>query len=294
MTCVVSATSHVIANGVLSAMWFTQLKTIAITGVALGLLGAGTFLLVQRPATARIQLEQSQADTDSAATVPPVELAQARSPNSAQVRVKGQQQAQPPAVDADLVKITPGPIVRAIPVSKDCMVLAYLPDWNFGNVDNIGIGNNNGGVRTLIDWPAVPPDEASSPDREFLIALYSRKTISHPPASTIHAFEVLSEWPERTSWRIQPRYAAEPAATYKFDPGNGWKLFDVTALVRAKTGRNGQGVLFRFLNEDVSGGPQEIFSDYKIVSREGADEWANRRPLFLVVKSSKPTKPLTK
>ena len=40
------------------------------------------------------------------------------------------------------------------------MVLAYLPDWNFGNVDNLGIGNNDGGVRTLIDWPAIPADEA--------------------------------------------------------------------------------------------------------------------------------------
>ena len=73
---------------------------------------------------------------------------------------------------------------------------------------------------------------------------------------------------------------AEPAATYKFEPGDGWKLFDVTPLVRAraKAGRNGHGVLLRFLNEDVSGGHEEIFSDYKIVSREGADEWANRRP----------------
>ena len=60
-------------------------------------------------------------------------------------------------------------------------------------MDNIGIGNNDGGVRTLIDWPAIPADEAASPERQFLIALYSRKTISHPPASPIHAFEILGE-----------------------------------------------------------------------------------------------------
>ena len=36
-----------------------------------------------------------------------------------------------------------------------------------------------------------PPMKAASPERQFLIALYSRKTISHPPASAIHAFEIL-------------------------------------------------------------------------------------------------------
>jgi RNA polymerase sigma factor (sigma-70 family) len=288
----VSATAHVIANGVLSAMWFSPLKIIAMMVMALGLLSAGTSLLAQRPAAARLRLEQPRADADSENTVHAVESAQAASRNIVQAQVKGVQQAQPATVDPDLVKIAPGPIIRAVPVSKDCMVLAYLPDWNFGNVDNIGIGNNDGGVRTLIDWPIIPPTEAALPEREFLLALYSRKTISHPPASAIHAFEVLAEWPERTSWKTQPRYDAEPAATYKFEPGGGWKLFNVTPLVRAraKAGRNGQGVLLRFLNEDVRAGQEEIFSDYKIVSREGADEWARRRPLLLVVKASKPTK----
>ncbi len=293
---VVSATAHVIANGVLFAMWFSPLKTIAITVLALGLLGAGTSLLAQRPAEARVQLEKSRADADGENAVAPVESAQTERPHQVQLQGKGQQHAQPAALDPDLVKIAPGPIVRIIPVSKDCMVLAYLPNWNFGNVDNIGIGNNDGGVRTLIDWPVISLDEAASPDREFLIALYSRKTISHPPASVIHAFEVLADWPERTSWKTQPRYAAEAAATYKFEPGDGWKLLDVTPLVRAraKAGENGRGVLLRFLNEDVSGGAQEVFSDYKIVSREDADEWANRRPLPLVVRASKPATPPAK
>jgi hypothetical protein len=261
-------------------------------GIALGLLGAGASLLAQRPTAARLQLEQSRADGDSENSGAPAELAQAKSPNPVQGQVKGRQQAQLATVDPDLARIAPSPIVRAVPVSKDCMVLAYLPNWNFGNVDNIGIGNNDGGVRVLIDWPTIPPDEAASPDREFLIALYSRKTISHPPASAIHAFEVLSEWPERTSWKTQPRYDAEPTGNYKFEPGDGWKLFNITPLVRAqaKTGRKGQGMLLRFLNEDVRGGQEEIFSDYKIVSREGADQWENRRPLLLVVKASKPAK----
>jgi hypothetical protein len=169
------------------------------------------------------------------------------------------------------------------------MVLAYLPDWNFGNVDNIGIGNNDGGVRTLIDWQAVPPDEATSSDRRFLLALYSRKTISHPPAGKIHAFEILEKWSERTSWKTQPKYAVESAAEYAFKPGEGWKLFDITPLIRAraKAGRASHGVLLRFLNEDVSDQTREIFSDYKLVSREGADEWSSRRPVLLVVKAAK-------
>ena len=289
---VVSATAHVTANGVLFAMWFSPLKTIAITGMALGLLCAGSSPVDQRPPAADFQLEQPQVDGESENTIAPAESAPAGSPNPVEAQVKGQKQTQSVTVDPDLVKSAPGSIVRAMPVSKDCMVLAYLPDWNFGNVDNIGIGNNDGGVRTLLDWPVIPPDEAVSPERQFLIALYSRKTISHPPASTINAYEILSEWPERTSWKTQPRYDKKPAATSRFEPGDGWKLFDVTSLIRAraKAGQDGQGVVLRFLNEDVPGGPQEIFSDYKIVSREGVDEWANRRPLLLVVKASKPAK----
>jgi hypothetical protein len=99
------------------------------------------------------------------------------------------------------------------------MVLAYLPDWNFGNVDNIGIGNNDGGVRTLLDWPAISPDEVRSSGRKFLIA--SRKSISHPPASNICVFDILEEWPEPTSWRTQPKYDTELAAMYRFKPGEG-------------------------------------------------------------------------
>ena len=150
---VVSATAHGIANGVLSAMWVNLLKTIAVIMMAVGLVGAGTALVAQGSAAAHLPLG-----------------------------VNGLQQPQPAMVDPDLMKIVPGPIVRAIPVSKDCMVLAYLPDWNFGNVDNIGIGNNDGGVLDLIHWPTIASEEAASAERQFLIALYSRKTISHLPA----------------------------------------------------------------------------------------------------------------
>jgi hypothetical protein len=139
----------------------------------------------------------------------------------------------------------------------------------------------------LIDWPAIPPDEAAAPDRRFLIAMYSRKTTSHPPTGPICAFELLENWRELNSWSIQPRYDPEPAATYKFEPGEGWKLFDITPMVRAqaKAGRASHGLLLRYLSEDAKG---QGWSGYELVSREGSGDWARRRPVLVVVRASKP------
>ena len=63
--------------------------------------------------------------------------------------------AQPNATDSvktELPKDLPGPVVERLPINKDCMVLAYLPDWKHGNVDNIAVANNDGGVRALFAW----------------------------------------------------------------------------------------------------------------------------------------------
>jgi RNA polymerase sigma factor (sigma-70 family) len=238
--------------------------------------------LPRRPASERSRTEPPAAEV----TRPPMAA-------SEDLPSKNSQADSP---DTELVKLVPGPIVRSTVVSKDCMVLSYMPGWNFGQVDNIGIGNNGGGVRTLIDWPEVPPDEAGSLDRQFLIAVYSRHTISHPPAGPIHAFEILDDWPEMTSWTTQPRYGSEPAATYEFKPEEGWKLFDITPLVRsqARAGRKHYGAVFRFWSEDFSAAPRETFSDYKMVSREGSGQWVNRRPMLLVVKAAKPEKTLAR
>ena len=167
------------------------------------------------------------------------------------------------------------------------MILSYMPHWDRGDVDNIGLGNNNGGNRALLDWPAIPAEQAADPEHQFLLALYSRTTISHQPAGSIHAFEITEDWPERVSWETQPKYDPDPVATYKFKPEPGWKVFDITPLVRAQAnaGRKGHGVLLRFLSEDFSSADH---SDYKCVSREGTGEWENRRPLLLIVKVAKP------
>ena len=180
MPSVVSATARGIADGVLLTMRFSRLKMIGAMIIAVVVGSTGSALIAQRTALARVQLGGGARVNMIAPREPDYEGGAGRGPERGENQ---QRQSGKANVNPDLVKLVPGSIVRTIPVSKDCMILSYLPDWNFGNVDNLGIGNNDGGVRTLIDWPAIPVDEASSADRRFLIALYSRKTISHPPAS---------------------------------------------------------------------------------------------------------------
>jgi hypothetical protein len=254
-----SVLAQALARGELSAMLVHQLKPIASAILVVGTLATAGFLLAKPEARAREQTKRSQ----SRGSV---------------------------NIDPSLTKLVSDPIVRAIPVSKDCMILSYMPTWDFGNVDNIGVGNNDGGNRTLLDWPELPADLAADPDHQFKIALYSRETISHPRPGSIYAFEITEDWPERVSWKTQPKYDPEPVGTYKFKPETGWKVFDITPLVRAqiKDGRKGHGVLLRFLSEEFSSVPVDGHSDYKCVSREGAGEWKNRRPLLLIVKGEKP------
>jgi len=193
-----------------------------------------------------------------------------------------------PRVDQALAGIVPGKVVASAPVTKDCMILSYIPDWSHGEVDHIGVANNGGGVRTLLRWDGPLDRDGGPPDRRFLVALYSRKTTAADPAGPLHAFLVQEDWPESTAWQSQPGYDPEPAATYKFEPGDGWKLFDVTAAVRSrsKTGGSGHGLLLRFLSEDRSG-QRKAWSGYQFVSREGVGEWADRRPVLLTVDPAK-------
>jgi hypothetical protein len=211
---------------------------------------------------------------------------------SARPQTKASGEEQRATVDEELAKLVSDRIIRAVPVSKDGMILSYIPTWDHGDVDNIGLGNNDGGNRALLGWRDLSAAEAGAADHRFLIALYSRETVHHPRPGSIHAFEITQDWPERVSWKTQPRYDADPIGTYEFKPGTGWKVFDITPLVRAqsKAGRKSHGVLLRFLSEDFPSGSAEFdsHSDYKCVSREGTGEWENRRPLLLVVKAAKP------
>jgi hypothetical protein len=189
---------------------------------------------------------------------------------------------------ADVAKLAGGRIAHTLPVTQDCMVLAYMPDWNYGNVDNIGVANNQGGVRTLLRWNSknLESMKGSLEDKKVYLALYSRQTMSKPNPGMIEIYEIRSKWPERTSWNTQPQYADNPIAQSNFQPGNGWKLFDITALIHSqsesKQGNN--GVMLRFKKEDFA---PNSWSGYQFPSREGLGEWKDRRPRLLIVEPTK-------
>jgi len=73
-------------------------------------------------------------------------------------------------------------------------------------------------------------------------------------------FGITEDWPERTSWKGQPDNAPEPAAKFEFVAGEGWKLFDITPVVRsqAECGQGRHGVLLRWLSEDRPGPKGEL------------------------------------
>jgi hypothetical protein len=188
--------------------------------------------------------------------------------------------------EADLSKAVPGKLIQRVPVSKDCMVLAYIKDWKYGQVDNIGVANNDGGVRTLLAWKPLPAKAVEGPNRRVYLALYSRDTKSRPNASEITISPIDQKWPEVTSWETQPKInSASETVSVKLVPENGWKLFDITPLIEKKTAANQNGVLLKFKDENQSGQKQD-WSGYQFVSREGEGEWKNRHPQVLVVENS--------
>jgi hypothetical protein len=165
------------------------------------------------------------------------------------------------------------------------MVLAYLPQWNHGDVDNIAVANNDGGVRTLFGWKKVPDDLISQEGRRVYLAVYSRETTAGPTGGEIAIVPVTEKWPEKTSWQSQPKTAdSDGKLATKFSEGNGWKLFDVTPIVR---GSSNYGVMLKFTDEGRSGTAGQ-WSGYAFVSREGDGEWKNRRPQLVVVEASRP------
>jgi hypothetical protein len=188
--------------------------------------------------------------------------------------------------DAELAEMVKGEIMQTLPVTKDCMILSYMPKWAHGNVDNIAVENHDGGVRTLLAWPEILPQDAADPNRSFLVALYARKTVANAPLEPMGVYEILKDWPELTSWETQPASAEKPAIRFAFVPGEGWKLFDITALIRNHSGAKGKrhGLMLRFLQEN---GSTNSWSGYQFVSREGAGQWLSRRPKLLIVREKK-------
>jgi hypothetical protein len=184
--------------------------------------------------------------------------------------------------EPELPKNLLGRVIERTPVIKDCMVLSYIPDWQYGNVDNIAVANNDGGVRTLLAWKPLDPHATEGDECRAYLAIYSRKTTVAKKASDIVVAPLGQQWPELTSWKSQPKLdEAVEVVTAKFEPGEGWKLFDITPLL-AKSKANEFGVMLKFKDEDMSGSKQD-WSGYEFVSREGLGEGEKRHPQVIVV-----------
>jgi hypothetical protein len=190
----------------------------------------------------------------------------------------------PKTYEDDLREQVTGRILRVVPVTKDSMVLAYLPRWSHGDIDNIGIANNHGGVRLLLEWEQPAPEEVARPNLQFLLALFAREMQGSGTPAPVDAHEVLEAWSEIISWGEQPRFAEHPATTFKIPVGMGWKILDMSPLIReqAKADRRSHGVVLRFAQEDRDTQAADLCG-YGFVSREGIGEHENRRPVFLVV-----------
>jgi hypothetical protein len=187
------------------------------------------------------------------------------------------------SIESELPKDLPGRIVKRLPINKDCMVLAYIPDWQHGNVDNIAVANNDGGVRALFAWKPLEKSVIEAANRRIYLAVYSRKTTSVGDPSEITVSPISINWPELTSWKSQPKLdeTTKPVSA-KLTPGEGWKLFDITPLMQKSATANQHGVMLKFKEEKQSGEKQN-WSGYDIVTRETLGEWKNRHPQLLVV-----------
>jgi len=194
-----------------------------------------------------------------------------------------------PHGDGELKAQVKGRIVETLPVTRDCMILAYIPQWNHGNVDNIAVANNDGGVRTLLAWQEPTPQQLSRPNLRFLLAMYVRDSHTPDKPRSLQMHDILDDWNERTSWEKRPLFASEPAARFEITATNGWNFFDVTALLQkhAKGPKPTFGVVLRFADES-SDADKSTYSSYQFVSREGIGPWESRRPVLLVVDPTQP------
>ena len=207
------------------------------------------------------------------------------------VEVVGPAEPTPPpqlpanGVTPELAALAPGEVVGVLPVTKDVMVLSYMPDWAHGSLDNLGVGNNEGGVRLLLDW--AQPEQPEAAKNRYVLALYARKSYAPPDAvpgeEPLRLVPIPGKWNEGMSWKTQPPVAEAAGVEAVLPPGEGWKLIDLTDLVRerARPGAEVNGVMLRYTYEDRAPGSHTGFG---FVSREAIHDQAARRPVVLVVR----------
>lgn len=178
-------------------------------------------------------------------------------------------------------------ILRRLPVTKDCMVLAYLHGWDRGDVDNLAVSNFNGGVRTLLAWEMPSHEEIDDLRLRYLLAIYCRKSTLRAESARLEIHRLLGPWQERTSWNNQPEFSPEVAATFDLNPGEGWKMLDVTELVReqVRAPQKNFGVALSLPRLALEA-TQQPWSELDFTSREA--ENPSLRPMLLIVRATEP------
>jgi len=188
-----------------------------------------------------------------------------------------------PVVDDELKSLVDGEIVNVYPINKDSLIMAYLPQWCHGRANYTAISNCYGGARVLLNWPDISGEDLENSDYRFVVALYSYETAYQPPVGSMVIHKITEPWSELSSWQTRPEIAKGPVTKTEFTEGQGWKFFDVTALIRKQTKAGGEnyGIEIRFIDERVP-----AWSGYKFVSRESKPEKVSLRPKLLVITGS--------
>ena len=181
-------------------------------------------------------------------------------------------------LDPELRTMVKGEIIKEIDVQQDSMVLAYLPTWDHGNVDNIAVANNHGGVRTMLKWKGESAETIG--EHRVIVALYARKVTALGVPSQVVIQPISQAWPELISWKKKPAMD-DAKCSIDFNDKMGWKLFDITELCKNNSQSLEHGIVIRFEQETANG---REWSGYEFASREAIGEWKGKRPRVLIVK----------
>ena len=141
----------------------------------------------------------------------------------------------------------------------------------------------------VCQWPTISSGEAEDPHHCFVLALYAEAAYGSE-ANKLQLHEVLEDWDwDQGPARVKgPDLSVEPVAEYNFDPDPGWKLFDVTTVVRAHSERGNEslGVILRFADSSqIPEGTSRTRGRYGFYSQFVQRSLAPFRPVLLVLKA---------
>ncbi len=183
--------------------------------------------------------------------------------------------------DLQLGSVVSGRIVGIVPINKDSSV--HRPDLLGDYKGHTGLYNSRGGARVCLNWTAIPPDlKTNQPNGRYLLALYAKDSNIRYSAGSIETHALLDDWIDNPALEESPQFASEPFASFSPVKDEGWKLFDITPYFdsRATNEATHHGVMLKFAREDH---PSDDLSGYTFLSSEAEGDWANKRPLLLIV-----------